>query len=114
MNQLLTLLASLRSVLKAISGFSVFGFLIWSTYFTGTYELTLLKGIAAFVALSIFAGFTAMIPFGTTFAPILFEWWWHDVSFWNFSTSAWVITGISMAANALLIIALLLRSRLRN
>jgi hypothetical protein len=44
-----------------------------------------------------------MIPFGTTFAPILFEWWWHDISFWDFTTPAWVVTGISMVANVLLV-----------
>ncbi len=114
MNQLLVAIAELGGALKAISGIVVFGFLIWSMYFTGNYELTFFKGLLAFVALSIFVGFTSMVPFGTTFSPILFEWWWHDVSFWNFSTAAWVVTGISMAANVLILAAILLESRISS
>jgi hypothetical protein len=91
------------AILKSISGFIVFGFLIYSLYFTGHYELTIIKGILALVVLSIFIGFTSMIPFGTTFAPLLFEWWWHEISFSDFTTAAWVVTGISMAANILLV-----------
>jgi hypothetical protein len=113
-NQLLAVIAGLGGVLKAISGFAVFGFLIWSMYFTGSYELTFFKGILAFVALSVFVGFTSMVPFGTTFSPILFEWWWHDARFWEFSTAAWVVTGVSMVANILLLAAVLLESRTRK
>lgn len=114
MNKLLATIVGIGATLEAISGFSVFGFLIWSTYFTGHYQLTFFKGVLAFVALSIFTGFTSMVPFGTTFAPILFEWWWHDVPFWEFSTAAWVITGVSMVANVLLVVALLIKSRAKN
>lgn len=99
------------AILKSVSGFIVFGFLIYSLYFTGYYELTIFKGILAFVVLSMFIGFTSMIPFGTTFAPILFEWWWHDISFWDFTTAAWVVTGISIAANVLLVTGLGLSER---
>lgn len=91
------------ALLKSVSGLIVFGFLIYSMYFTGHYELGFFKGIVAFIVLGIFVGFTSMIPFGTTFAPILFEWWWHDIAFWDFTTPAWVITGISMVANVLLV-----------
>lgn len=91
------------AMLKSVSGLIVFGFLIYSLYFTGYYELTILKGVLAFIALSIFIGFTSMIPFGATFSPILFEWWWHDIPFWDFTTAAWVVTSISMAANVLLV-----------
>lgn len=111
MSQLLAGIAGLGGALKASSVLMVFGFLIWSMYFTGSYELTFFTGILAFVALSIFTGFTSMVPFGTTFAPILFEWWWHDVPFWGFSTAAWGITGISMVANVLLLSAALLESQ---
>ena len=90
-------------ILKSVSGLIVFWFLIYSLYFTGYYELTIFKGIIAFIALSFFIGFTSMIPFGTTFSPILFEWWWHDTSFWDFTTVAWVVTGISMTANILFV-----------
>ena len=44
-----------------------------------------------------------MVPFGTTFSPILFEWWWHDVPFWRFSPAAWSVTGLSMIANLLIL-----------
>ena len=94
------------AMLKSVSGIVVFGFLVWSMYFTGHFELGIFRGILAFIVLSFFIGFTSMIPFGTTFAPILFEWWWHDVPFWDFSTPAWVVTGISMAANILLVIGI--------
>lgn len=99
------------AILKYLSGFIVFGFLIYSLYFTGYYELTIFKGILAFIALSIFIGFTSMFPFGTTFAPILFEWWWHDIPFWDFTTAAWVVTGISMAANMVLVAGIVLSKR---
>ncbi|MCI1279629.1 MAG: hypothetical protein LKG23_11675 [Nitrospira sp.] len=98
--------AGTGAVLKSVSGLIVFGFLIYSMYFTGHYELTFLKGILAFIVLGIFVSFTSMIPFGTTFAPILFEWWWHNIPFWDFTTSAWVITGISMVANVLLVVGI--------
>ena len=94
------------AILKSVSGIIIFGFLIWSMYFTGHYELGIFKGILAFIVLSFFIGITSMIPFGTTFAPFLFEWWWHDVAFWDFSTPAWVITGISVTANILLVMAM--------
>ena len=99
------------ALLKSVSGLIVFVFLIYSLYFTGNYELTILKGILAFIALSIFIGFTSMIPFGTTFSPILFEWWWHDTPFWEFTTEAWVVTGISMAANVLILAGITLSQR---
>lgn len=95
--------AGTGAILKSVSGLIVFGFLIYSLYFTGYYELTIFKGILAFIVLSIFIGFTSMFLFGTTFAPILFEWWWHDIPFWDFTTAAWVVTGISMAANILFV-----------
>lgn len=108
------LLVGLGGALKAISGIVVFGFLLWSMYFQGTYEFGFFKGLLAFFVLSIFSGFTAMIPFGTTFAPILFEWWWHNVPFWEFSNPAWIVTGISMVANALLLFGILAGSRQRR
>lgn len=114
MNQLLGAIAGLGGALKAISGFVVFGFLVWSMYFTGNYELSFFEGVLAFVALSIFTGFTSMVPFGTTFAPIVFEWWWHDIPLWEFSTAAWIVTCISMVANILLMAAILLGSRVKN
>lgn len=91
------------AIIKSVSGLIVFGFLIYSMYFTGYYELSVFKGILAFIALSIFVGFTSMIPFGTTFSPILFEWWWHDIPFWDFTTPAWIVTIISMVANVLIL-----------
>lgn len=99
-------IAGTGTILKSVSGLIVFGFLIYSMYFTGHYELSIFKGILAFIILSIFVGFTSMIPFGTTFAPILFEWWWHDISFWDFTTPAWIVTGISMVANVLLVVSI--------
>lgn len=99
------------ALLKSVSGLIVFGFLVYSLYFTGYYELTIFKGIMAFIVLSFFIGFTSMIPFGTTFSPILFEWWWHDIPFWGFTTEAWVVTGISMAANVILLAGIGLSQR---
>ena len=50
--------AGTGAILKSISGFIVFGFLIYSLYFTGYYELTIFKGILTFVVLAMFIGFT--------------------------------------------------------
>ncbi len=111
MSNLSDAVAGTGAILKAASGFIVFGFLIYILYFTGHYELTIFKGIIAFIVLSIFIGFTSMFPFGTTLAPILFEWWWHDIPFWDFTTAAWVVTGISMAANILLVAGIGLAER---
>ena len=99
-------IAGTGAILKSVSGLIVFGFLIYRMYFTGHYELSIFKGILASIILSIFVGFTSMIPFGTTFAPILFEWWWHDISFWDFTTPAWIVTGISLVANVLLVVGI--------
>jgi hypothetical protein len=98
--------AALGMILKSVSSLIVLGFLVYSMYFTGDYDLGFFKGVLAFIALSFFVGFTSMVPFGTTFAPILFEWWWHDIPFWDFTTPAWVITGISMLANVLVVAGL--------
>ena len=107
--------AGTGAILKSISGFIVFGFLIYSLYFTGCYELTIFKGILAFFVLAMFIGFTSMIPFGTTFAPIIFEWWWHNSPFWDFTTAAWIVTGISMAANLLVVFGTgLSREKIKN
>jgi hypothetical protein len=95
-------------MLKSLSALAILGFLTYSIYFTGNYELTLFKGIIAFLALSLFISFSSMIPFGATFSPILFEWWWHDIPFWDFTTAAWLITGISMIANVLLVVGIVL------
>ena len=105
------ILVGLGGILKAVSGLVVFGFLVWSMYFQGSYEFGIFKGIVAFFLLSLFSGFTSMFPFGTTFAPLLFEWWWHDVPFWHFSNAAWAVTAVSMAANVLLLIGILVESR---
>src|SRR5512132_226990 len=111
MDRLLSAIAMLGVELKVISGTVVFGFLVWILYFTGAYEFTLFKGVLAFVALSIFTGLLSRVPFGTTFTPMLFEWWWHNVPFRKFSTAAWAITGASMIANVLVLAAVLLEAR---
>lgn len=90
-------------VLKPLTGILIFGFLIYSMFFTGHYELTFGKGIVAFILLLLFSGFVSMIPFGTTASPILFEWWWHDIAFWDFTTPAWTIALITLVVNIWLI-----------
>lgn len=97
------MLSGSGAILKTLSGFIVFGFLVYSLYFNGTYHLSFLKGVLALILLFFFVSFASMIPFGTTFSPIFFEWWWHDIPFWHFTTAAWVVTAISMAANILLV-----------
>jgi len=88
-------------ILKNISDLLVFGFLVYGAYFLANKEITLFVGIGIFILLSIFIGVVHSFPFGATFAPILFEWWWLDITFWNFSDMAWIITCISMVANTL-------------
>jgi len=111
MNTTAQTISATGALLKSISGFAVFVFLIYSLYFTGNYELSIFRGILAFVALAFFIGFLSMIPFGTTFAPILFEWWWHQIPFWDFSTAAWIVTAVSMVANILRVIGLMVSQR---
>ena len=99
-------IANLGLILKSIAGIAVFGFIVWSMYFDGDYELGFFRGVVAFIVVLVFVGFVSMFPFGTTFAPILFEWWWHDILFWDFSTAAWVVTSISLIANVLIVAGL--------
>jgi len=111
MSKIFDAMAGTGGFLKLISIFTVWGFLIWSIYFTGDYEFGILRGILAFFIIGIFIGFVSMIPFGLSFAPIIFEWWWHDISFWDFSTAAWIVTGVSMVANILFVTGLYGASR---
>ena len=92
---------SLGIILKNISALLVLGFLVYGAYFLANKEITLFFGIGIFILLSIFISVVHSFPFGATFTPILFEWWWLDITFWNFSEMAWIITGISMGANIL-------------
>ena len=87
--------------LKSVSGIIVFGFLIYSLYFTGDYEVTIFMGIFAFIFLCIFIHITSKIPFVSTLSPILFEWFWHDIPFWKFTTAAWIVVGITVVTNIL-------------
>lgn len=96
----------MAAVLKLAANIAVSIFLIWSVYFATSTDLGFWRGIIAFIGLVMFVGFVGMIPFGTTFAPILFEWWWHDVPFWEFSAAAWAVTSFSMLANVVALIAI--------
>lgn len=87
-------MAKFGMALKLLSSNIAFFFMIYSLYFTGDYELTILKGIGCLFVLAIFCWFLSIIPFGHSLSPILFEWWWHDIPFWEFSNLAW---GISIA-----------------
>ena len=49
-------IAATAAMLKPVANFAVFIFLIWSTYFATDIHIGLIKGILAFVAVSIFAG----------------------------------------------------------
>jgi hypothetical protein len=69
-------ISAIAAVLKLAANTAVFIFLIWSTHFATAASFGVWRGILAFVALTMFAGLVGMFPFGTTFAPILFEWWW--------------------------------------
>ena len=95
---------NLGLILKSISGLAVFVFLIWTTYFSGYFELSFLRGIIIFIIIAIFLGFLSGIPFGITFAPIIFEWWIFDAPLSSISTFAWAVTGISLVANLLIAI----------
>jgi hypothetical protein len=97
-------IAAIAALLKLASNFAVFFFLVWSMYFVTNPHFGIVRGIVAFVVLGLFSGFVGMFPFGTTFAPILFEWWWHDVPFGKISTAAWTVTAFSMLANILIVI----------
>jgi hypothetical protein len=91
-------------IFKSISGIAVFVFLIWTTYFSGYFELSFLRGIIIFIIIAMFLGFLSGIPFGITFAPVIFEWWIFEAPLSGISTFAWVVTGISLIANLLIIL----------
>jgi hypothetical protein len=97
---------AIAAALKLAANTAVFVFLIWSMYFASSTSFGLWTGVIAFIALTMFSGLVGMFPFGTTLAPILFEWWWHDVPFWKFSMAAWAVTGLSMVANVLALVGI--------
>jgi hypothetical protein len=99
-------IGAIAASLKLAANTAVFVFLIWSTFFATTTNFGLWRGILAFVALTMFLGLVGMVPFGTTFAPLLFEWWWHDVPLWKFSAGAWSVTAFSIVANILVLITI--------
>ena len=106
MNRISDAVAGIGVLVKSASGIIVFAFLIQSMYFTGDYDLGLLNGTLAFFGLCLFIGLTAIIPLGSTLAPLLFEWGWHDIPLWEFTTAAWIVTGISMFANVLFFVGI--------
>ena len=95
----LSSLLNISITAKHLCSFAIFIFICWSTYFTGDYNLGIFKGIVAFFVIMLFMGFVQVFPFGTTLMPLLFEWWWHDTELFDFSPAAWILSGISMAAN---------------
>jgi len=92
--------------LKLIAGIAVGVFLIYSLYFHADYNYGFFKGILAFLGMLFFIGLVSMFPFGNTLTPILFEWFWHDIPFWEFTIFAWIVTGISFVANLMLFIGI--------
>ena len=78
--------------LKLLCSNLAFFFMVYSMYFTGDYDLNVWKGIGCLFILAFFCWIVSMIPFGHSLSPILFEWWWHDIPFWEFTTPAWVIS----------------------
>ena len=81
-------------ILRVLTLNLAFFFLVYSLYFTGDYELSIWKGIGCLFCLGVFCYICGLIPFGHSLSPIIFEWWWHDIPFWEFSKLAW---GISIA-----------------
>jgi len=78
--------------LKIFCANLAFFFMVYSLYFTSDYELSAWKGIGCFFLLALFCGILSIITFGNSLSPILFEWWWHDIPFWEFTTPALVIS----------------------
>ena len=90
-------------ILDVFGGLSVFGFLIWTTYFGSTdYTLTFWSGIGVFALLFIFSGIMHMIPYiGASALPVAWEWWWHDISISEVSLVAWIVAAFSLATKNL-------------
>lgn len=88
-----------------------FIFLVYSLYFTGDYEFSILKGIVAFILIVLFVWVSNSIPFGASLSPILFEWWWHDIPFWEFSTLAISISIANLVALSIFFGGIFLESR---
>tara|TARA_B110000902_G_C13788588_1_gene391160 strand:- start:79 stop:456 length:378 start_codon:yes stop_codon:yes gene_type:complete len=88
--------------LNNIAEYLVLAFLIYSTYFTGYKDLAIFQGIIMLVTIGAIYLYHGVIPFGLILTPILFEWLWLDILFWNFSSLAWAVTGIAVIANIVL------------
>jgi hypothetical protein len=88
--------------LNNIAEYLVLAFLIYSTYFTGYKDLAIFQGIIMLVTIGAMYLYIGVIPFGLILTPILFEWLWLDIPFWNFSSLAWAVTGIAVIANIVL------------
>ena len=56
-------IAVFSSIINNLVSVAVFIFLIWSMYFTGDYQLGVLRGILAFVLILLFVGIASRIPF---------------------------------------------------
>jgi hypothetical protein len=84
--------------LNNIAEYLVLAFLIYSTYFTGYKDLAIFQGIIMLVTIGAIYLYIGVIPFGLILTPILFEWLWLDIPFWNFSSLAWAVTGIAVIA----------------
>ena len=91
-------MALLGMILRNLTLTLAFFFMVYSLYFTGDYELSILKGIGSLICLAIFCYILGLVPFGHSLSPILFEWWWHDIPFWEFTTPAWAISIANLVA----------------
>ena len=94
--------------LNNIAEYLVLAFLIYTAYFAGYKELTILQGIMMLVFIGTIYMYVGVIPFGLILTPILFEWLWLDISFWDFSLLAYAVTGITVIANTVLLVGSLL------
>jgi|TARA_B110000211_G_C13893794_1_gene470785 hypothetical protein len=88
--------------LNNIAEYLVLAFLIYSAYFTGYKDFTIFQGIIMLVTIGAIYLYIGVIPFGLILTPVLFEWLWLDIPFWNFSSLAWAVTGIVVTANIVL------------
>ena len=84
-------------------------FLIYSTYFTEYKDFTNYQDLMMLVVIGVMYLIVGAIPFGMILTPILFEWLFLDIPFWDFSMFAWAVTFTITATNVMVWVGALLQ-----
>jgi uncharacterized membrane protein YbaN (DUF454 family) len=109
-----SLLTGLGGVGSVLSTFVTSIFMIYSAFFFGDSPDGFLNVIITLAGLLFFTWIVYTIPFISLASPILFEWWWHDIPFWEFTDYAMYATYISIGSVLLVLVGSILSSKEYN